>query len=147
MTLMDQIKADQVSARKQKMTAVASLLTTLIGEAEMVGKNAGNRAPTDAEVQAVIKKFIKNLDETIAVLGDADPRTLAALGEKSTLEKYLPQQMTEAELRMAIEAIVAGLQGSGTDNPKMGDVMKFLKLRFDGRYDGKLASTLIKEYV
>ena len=101
MTLMDQIKADQVSARKQKMTAVASLLTTLIGEAEMVGKNAGNRAPTDAEVQAVIKKFIKNLDETIAVLGDADPRTLAALGEKSTLEivvVYIPMVIITLEL-------------------------------------------------
>jgi uncharacterized protein YqeY len=145
-SVIEQIKADQIAARKQKLTAVASLLTTLIGEAEMVGKNAG-RAVTDAEVVQMIKKFIKNIDETIRALGDADPRTAVALAEKTTLEKYLPQQLDEAALRSEIGGIVAGLQATGVDNPTVGDVMKFLKLRFDGKYDGRLASTIIKEFV
>lgn len=143
MSLIDTIKADQVSARKQRMTGVAALLTTLIGEAEMVGKNAG-RIVTDAEVQATIKKFIKNIDETIKALGDADPRTAIAMAERDTLLRYLPQQLSEAELRQHISAIHAGLLAQG-DKADMGAIMKVLKQRFDGLYDGKLASTCIRE--
>jgi hypothetical protein len=61
MSLIQTIKADQVQARKAR-SASASILTTLIGEAEMIGKNAGDRESTDEEVIAIIKKFIKNLD-------------------------------------------------------------------------------------
>lgn len=146
MSLIQEIKAKNLDARKQKFTAVVNVLTPLIGESEMVGKNAG-REVTDAEVLQMVKKFIKNLDETIRVLGDNDPRTAIALAEKRTLEAFLPKQLTEDELRTEINGIVAGLQATGVDNPKMGDVMKFLKLRFDGLYDGKLASTIIKEFV
>ena len=146
MSLIQEIKSKNLEARKQKLTAVVNVLTPLIGEAEMVGKNAG-REVTDAEVVQMVKKFIKNLDETIRVLGDNDPRTLTAMGEKHTLETFLPKQLGDEELRKEIIGIVAGLQATGVDNPKMGDVMKFLKLRFDGLYDGKVASTIIKEYV
>jgi hypothetical protein len=58
---MEQIKAKQIAARKSG-SADAGLLTTLLGEAAMVGKNAG-RETTDQEVVAVVKKFVKNIDE------------------------------------------------------------------------------------
>lgn len=146
MSLIQDIKAKNLLARKSKYTSVVNVLTPLIGEAEAIGKNAG-REVTDAEVVQMIKKFIKGLDETIKILGDNDPRTLNAYGEKHTLEFFLPKQLDEATLRAEVIGIVAGLQATGVDNPKMGDVMKFLKLRFDGLYDGKLASTIIKDYV
>ena len=63
MSLIQTIKTAQVAARKARDPS-ASLLTTLIGEAEMVGKNAG-REVTDQEVVATIKKFIKGIDETL----------------------------------------------------------------------------------
>lgn len=142
MSLIGHIKIAQVQARKTKLTAVAGLLTTLIGEAEMVGKNAG-REVTDPEVVQTIKKFIKNIDETIAVLGDNDPRTIVAMGEKMTLERFLPKQLTQDELVVHIRDIHAGLLAV-KDDIKMGDIMSFLKARFDGLYDGKLASALVK---
>jgi uncharacterized protein len=143
MSLLARIKADQVSARKQKLTVVVNLLTTLIGEAEMIGKNAGNRPVSDDEVVALIKKFIKNIDETLKVLGDNNPHALAVMGERTTLEAYLPKQLTEEELKGHINAIHAGIL-SMKDDVKMGDIMSVLKTRFNGLYDGKLASTLIK---
>ena len=142
MSLIQRIKAEQVSARKQKLTAVASVLTTLIGEAEMVGKNAG-REVTDAEVQAVIRKFIKNNNETIQALGDNDPRTLEFMGENVTLERFLPKQLTTEELTAVIRNIRDGL-ASRLTTVKMGDVMQVLKAKHDGLYDGKTASMIIK---
>lgn len=144
MSLIQTIKADQVQARKQKLAAVASLLTTLIGEAEMIGKNAGSREVTDAEVIAMTQKFVKNISETITILGDNDPRTLVLIGERCILEKYLPKQLSEAELRVAIQDIIGGII-TASQKPNMGSLMKVLKERFEGQYDGKMASMITKE--
>jgi uncharacterized protein YqeY len=140
MTLIEQIKAKNLEARKAKLTAVVNVLTPLIGEAEMVGKNAGH-AVTDAEVVQMIKKFIKNLDETIRILGDADPRTLAAMGEKHTLETFLPAQLNEPAVMQELAKIKFEINAGPKD---MGKMLQILKSRFDGQYDGKMASTLAK---
>ena len=139
MTLLEQIKSDQLQARIAADKAKASILTTLIGEAEMVGKNDGNRDTTDQEVIATIKKFIKNIDETIAVAGSTE--TLVA--EKDALQVYLPRQLTEPELRVTIGNIIVT---QGLSGPKaMGRLMGELKKNHAGSYDGALASRLVKE--
>lgn len=141
MTLIETIKSHNLNARIQKLTAVSGLLTTLIGEAEMIGKNDGNRAPTDAEVQTLVRKFVKNNVETIGVLGDTDPRTAVLLAENFTLGKYLPKQMTTEELEQAIGTIKAELNAGPKD---MGKVLQALKAKHDGLYDGKTASMIAK---
>jgi uncharacterized protein len=140
MSLITEIKSAQVAARKDRNGPMASLLTTLIGEAEMVGKNAG-REVLDAEVVATIKKFIKNIDETIKVLSADDERARGAMDERVVLEHFLPRQMDEQQLTEAVTAIKAELNAGQKD---MGKVMGLLKTRHDGQYDGKMASTVVK---
>lgn len=140
MSLITQIKAEQVTARKNRNGPMSSLLTTLIGEAEMVGKNAG-REVFDAEVVATIKKFIKNIDETIKALGVEDVRAQAAMDERVVLEHFLPSQMSEQQLTEAVTAIKAELNAGQKD---MGKVMSLLKTRHEGQYDGKMASNVVK---
>lgn len=65
--LIVKIKHDQLVARKNRDQIESTLLTTLIGEADMVGKNNGNRDPFDEEVISVVKKFLKGVNETIAI--------------------------------------------------------------------------------
>jgi len=131
MTLMEQIKAKQVQARKSG-SIEASLLTTLLGEAAMVGKNAG-RETNDAEVVAVVKKFVKNIDETVTALTSRGQDAATFVAERTVLEQFLPIQLSENAL---IE--VAKCQ------PNMPAFMKHLKENFAGKYDGKLASTVAK---
>lgn len=139
MTLLEQIKSDQLQARIAADKTKASILTTLIGEAEMVGKNDGNRDTTDQEVIATIKKFLKNIDETIAVAGSTE----TLLAEKDALQVYLPRQLTEPELRVTIGNIIVT---QGLSGPKaMGQLMGELKKNHAGSYDGALASRLVKE--
>ena len=134
MSLIEKIKQDQVAARVRRDSITANLLTTLIGEAEMVGKNAGNRASTDAEVVAVIKKFVKNAEETLAALKKANQYNEVIAVEIGILGRYLPQQLGEYELK----AIAVG-------RANMPDFMKYLKENYAGQYDGKLASTVARE--
>ena len=141
--LLETINQDRNEARKMKYTATATLLTTLYSEAQMVGKNDGNRETTDAEVVAVIKKFVKNIDETLSNLPETDPRYEAAKTEREVLNFYLPKQMTEEDLRTAIGEII---QSRNLSEPRdMGIVMKELKAAFDSQFDGKMASQIARE--
>jgi uncharacterized protein len=132
MTLMNKIKTEQIEARKAGLP-IASLYTTLLGEAAMVGKNAG-RDTTDAEVVAVVKKFIKNVDETVNALTTRNQDASAFLMERTVLEKFLPMQLSEDALREVAKS-----------QPNMPAFMKHLKENFAGKYDGKLASTVAKQ--
>jgi len=143
MSLIETIKAKNIEARKARSAATATLLTTVIGEDEVIGKNAGNRAPTDEEVQKVLAKFIKNNNETIAALGHASPRAEILMAENVILEAFLPTQMSLEQLTATVRAIVIGLKMAEA-KIDMGTVMKILKDRFAGQYDGKMASTVIK---
>lgn len=139
MTLITQIKQDQVAARKARDTVVANALTTLIGEAEMVGKNAG-RAVTDGEVQAVLKKFVDNIDFTLRQITDNEAISLLQV-ERAVYERYRPRQMNALELEKAVGGIRTEISAGPKD---MGKIMAVLKTRFAGQYDGKMASDIIR---
>lgn len=140
--LLTTIKEDQIQARKDRNTELATFLTTLYSEAAMVGKNDGNRDSTDVEVCAVLKKFKKNAGEVIDNTPTTDGRHIHALNEIEVLDGYLPKQMSEQELTAFIETAI---HVNDLSSPKdMGFIMKELKKQCNGLYDGKLASTISK---
>ena len=140
--LLDTLQQDALAARKNQNAIAATLLTTLYAEAARFGKDKGNRVSTDDEVLAVITKFVKGVDETLAVLPATDSRVEQLKAEKVILSAYLPQQLTEAELAALIADIVATL---AEKTPKqMGAVMGQLKAKAGGRYDSTTASRLVK---
>ena len=148
MALLDTIKEAQLAARKARRSATAASLSTLIGEAEAVGKNNGNRAPTDQEVVSMLKKFIKNAHEVNRIAGDYrdGDRCDAAWAEIELFESFLPKQLSEAQLKPIIQEIIE-LRSVGVPGvlPKMGTVIQDLKAKYEGQFDGAMASKLIKE--
>lgn len=149
MSLLNDIKAKQLELRKAQMAdkidrdTEISLLTTLYSEACMPGK-ADQRESTDAEVIAVIKKFVKNNDECMASAGDRrDSDWCDRLSvEREILDMFLPKQLTATELTEIVSGFVAA---NGIANPKgTGLVMSMLKEQYAGLYDGKLASDIVK---
>lgn len=147
--LMEKIRSLQLEARKTRNKTASDLYTTLIGEAAMIGKNDGNRESTDAEVVAIIKKFIKNNGEAQKVLIDSmppssdftPPGAVKLMDEMELLEALLPSQITGERLRGVIESMK---NETGAGPKDMGKIMGLLKQRFDGQYDGKEASVLVK---
>lgn len=143
MSLMSEIRSKQIEARKSKDVGAAALFTTLLGEAGMIGKNNGNRETTDAEVIAVVRKFIKNNEETMLHIKDTNPTGYQGLQQENTLlESLLPSQISEDELRGIIKQLKIDLNAGPKD---MGRIMSKLKAIYGGQYDGRLASTLVKE--
>lgn len=138
MSLINRIREDQLIARKAKNDISRSLLTTLIGESTTAAKNKGLEQPTDDDVIAIIRKFLKGNTEVQVHLSDEIDLAIART-EAFLLNAYLPQQMSELALRAYIESLVS----SGTNT--VGGIMAELKKNYSGLYDGKLASTIIKE--
>ena len=143
--LIDQIKEDWMIARKARESDKATLLSTLYSEALSVGKDDGNRLTSDVEVVARVKKFIKGVDENISILEKMiGEKTINELKlEKEWLSIYLPKQLSEEVLKSEIHSIM--VDQDITDMKGMGLVMKTLKERFDGMYDGSLASKIVRE--
>ncbi len=159
--LIEQIKNDQVEARKTRkarLTLAATLLTTLLGEANMVAKNAQRDTPTDEEVQAIVKKFLKGNVETQAIIHRAieaqeshNPayishdmlnKLTAAQEEQKILESYLPRQLSHDELKRIVGTAID--QGASRN---VGALMGLLKKNHAGKYDGNLASSVIKSFL
>src|SRR6185437_8527172 len=130
MTILANIKREQLQARKDRYKTKADLLTALIGEASMVGKNDGNRESTDAEVIAVIKKFIANAEQTLSFLnsGEGPENIIEIEDEIAILMHFLPLQLTELVLTDAIDRIIG--ETGATSLRDMGKIMRALKEQY-----------------
>lgn len=139
MTLLTRIKADQVALRlagTDMDKLEARFLTTLLGELENDAKSG--KEATDEVIVAKIKKVISNNNDTIKLLIQVEPAANLFRTENKRMERYLPQQLTELELSNIIVLLEA---------KNIGQVMGHLKSLYAGRYDGKLASKVAREYI
>lgn len=143
MSLYKKIKDEQIEARKAKDTVKASLLTTLLGEIQTAvtgGLTTSQGDPSDTDVTKVVKKFVKNTNETIRLKDNETSRT-----ELAVLEQYLPQPLSDFELgelvgKFTKEGVEAGKQGGAL----VGHVMKQLKEGFADRYDAAKVKGLVE---
>jgi hypothetical protein len=140
MALIETLKAALLEARKARNAATAASLSTLIGEVETLAK-AGRGDLTDAVVVTVIKKFLKNVNDTMALLpaDDTSEPFDALLKEKALYESFLPRQLDTAELTAVIDSMITG----GVLD--VGDAMKRLKADYAGTYNGAEASAILKQ--
>ena len=142
--LLQQILADIKAAMKAHDTMTLEVLRTLHSDIKHVAINA-QKEITDETVLDVLSKSIKQRNESIEMLRKGG-REQNAQEEEKTLavyQKYLPQQLTEEEVKALIAEIKAQV---GAQGPKdMGKVMKELSPKAKGRFDGRRLSELVKE--
>ena len=142
-TLIGKIKADQLTARKNRKNDLIPLLTTLIGEAEAIGKNNGNRESTDIEVVTIIKKFIKANNDNIELITDPESViTVHAIRDNAVLQQYLPPQLTDDNIKAFVLRIITNEQHIDMSN--MGIIMKKLNAQYPGQVNGKIAASIVR---
>lgn len=140
--IIEQLKKDKLTAMKARERDRLTFITTLYSEIMMVGKSNGNRETTETEAINVIQKFVKGAEETIAI-GEKVGRDISkSKMELEILAQYMPKQMTDAEIKAAVDKIIAVLPEKTLK--AMGIVMAQLKIRYSGQYDGKAASVIVK---
>lgn len=138
--LKDKVQADLNDARKQRDKERTLVLSTLLSELKNEEIRTGAELDDGAAVQ-VVSKGIKQRRDAAEQMRAAGREELAALedAQAAILRTYLPEGLSEDEVRSMVREIVAG--GAGA----MGAVMGQLMPRIRGRFDGTEANRIVKE--
>ena len=100
---------------------------------------------TEGEIIDVISSEVKKRKESVVEYEKGDRKDLAEKEKKEIeiLQKYLPEQMSEEEIRKLVKEAI---EKTGASNPKdMGKVMGALIPQVKGKADGSLVSKIVKE--
>ncbi len=100
---------------------------------------------TDEAVLGVLAKAVKTRRESIEQFDAAGRKDLADVerAQVAVLERYLPKQLSEDEVREVVRGLIAEL---GVESKRdMGKLMKELTRRHKGSIDGRLASGIVGE--
>ena len=138
--LGDKLQADLNAARKAQDKSAVLLLGTILSDVK--NKRIELRAdPTDDDVLDVLRKGIKRRRESVEMYDKGNRPELAEKerAEVAALEKYLPAQASEDEVRAAVRAAIAA--GATSMGPLMGRVNP----QFKGKADGSMISRIAKE--
>jgi uncharacterized protein YqeY len=145
--IRDTIKAAQIAAMKsgdKEARNAISLIQSAIKNRDIEERTKAQPTEDDVLVVEVLQKMVKQRRESIDMYEKGNRPELAAAeaAEVAVIERFLPQQMSEAETTAAIEAIKAELGASGMKD--MGRVMAELKARHASELDMSKASGLVK---
>ncbi len=145
--IRDTIKTALVTAMKagdKADVATLRLIQAAVKNRDIEERTKDKPTDDDALVTEVLQRMIKQRRESITLYRQGAREELAAAeeAEVAVIERFLPQQMSEAETRAAIETIKGEL---GTSSMKdMGRVMAELKARHASSLDMSKASGLVK---
>jgi uncharacterized protein YqeY len=120
------------------------LVNAAIKNAEIEARTA-SRQFSDDDLLGLLQKMIKQRQESVELYDKGGRKELAdqERGEIRIIQEFLPQQMSEAEAKAAIAAVIKQEGAAGMKD--MGKVMAALKAAYAGRMDFGRASGLVKE--
>ncbi len=144
MSLEETINADLKSAMLSKNEAAVRALRA-VKSAILLAKTSGGVAISAEDELKMLQKLVKQRKESVDIFKQQNRDDLAKteLEEIAVIEKYLPQQMSEVDVRKELEAIIASTGAKGLGD--LGKVMGAASKHFAGRADNKLVSQLVKE--
>jgi uncharacterized protein YqeY len=143
MSLKTQITEDMKNAMRAKETARLGTIRLLL--AAMKQREVDERIELmDADVIGVIEKMLKQRRDSIAAYESAKRADLADIekAEVAVLQTYLPQQLSEDEIKTILDKVVTDTGALGMQD--MGKVMAAIKPLIIGRADMGKISALIK---
>lgn len=141
--LIDQLAADLKQAMLAKDAARVGTLRMLKTAVEYHKIEQKKEQLADADVVAVIKKQIKQRQDSIEGFEKGGRADLAAneKAELAILKSYLPEELSAAQIEEIVAATIAEL-GAKTKTD-MGKVMKAVQAKTAGRADNRLVSQLV----
>lgn len=146
MSLKQQIDADVKEAMKardqDRLRALRAVKSMILLEETKEGTSGGDLKPED-EIK-LLSKAVKQRKDSADIYRQQGRADLLATEEAeiAVIEKYLPQQLTEDELRTQVQAIIAQVGATGPGD--MGKVMGAASKALAGQAEGKAISAMVK---
>ena len=141
--LTDKIAADMKEAMRAKDAPRLSTLRLLKSAIEYHKIEKKQEQLTDADVTTVIKKQIKQRQDSIDGFEKGGRADLVAKekGALAVLKAYLPEELSPAQVEEVVKATITEL--GATTKADMGKVMKAVQSKLAGRADNRLVSQLV----
>jgi uncharacterized protein YqeY len=138
----DDIKQAMLARDKEKLEALRAIKAALL--LEKTGKDASSGEIPESVELKMLQKLVKQRKESALIYVEQGRQDLAdqELFQSAIIEKYLPAQMSEEEVKAIISAIIIRV---GAKEPKdMGKVMGAASKELAGKADNKTISGIIK---
>lgn len=134
---------DAMKSRDELRSSTLRMALTAITSEEVAGK--AQRELSDDDVVGVLSREAKRRREAAEAYDDAKRPELAdrERAELAVLAEYLPQPLSDDEIRALVQAAIAETGASGPAG--MGQVMKVVTPQTRGRADGGTISAIVKE--
>jgi len=145
--LRDQINdalKEAMKAKNERAVSTLRMVNSTLKNADIEARGAGKPALGEAEVLAILQKMIKQRQESVDLYkkGGRDDLVAQEEAEIAIISGYLPRQISDDEMKSAIDAAVAETGASGMKD--MGKVIGALRGKYAGQMDMAKASALVK---
>lgn len=145
MSLESRVMEEMKAAMKAKDTVTLESLRA-IKSALLLAKTdkGGGAALSEADEISLVQKLVKQRKDSAAIYQQQGREDLAGpeLAQVAVLERFLPAQLTEAEIETAVSALITSLGASGMQD--MGKVMGAATKELAGAADGKAISAVVR---
>ncbi|WP_425406683.1 GatB/YqeY domain-containing protein [Hwanghaeella sp.] len=142
---INQALKDSLKSKDAVGTRTLRLILAAIKDRDIAARGKGaTEGIGDDELLLMLQTMIKQRRESITMYEQGGRLELAEgeRGEIEVIERFLPKQMDEAQMKAAIDAIISEIGASGLK--EMGNVMAELRARYAGQMDFGKAAGLVK---
>ena len=146
MALFEKVNEDIKTAMKERdKVALETLRNIKKVFLEAMTAPGANDTLEDADALKMIQKLAKQGKESAQTYIDAGRQDLAdaELAQVSVIERYLPEQLSEAEIENIVKTIIE--QTGAASMKDMGKVMGLANKQLAGKADGKTISGIVKK--
>ena len=148
MSLRNQIeeKLNQALKAKDKNTyPTLRLVVSAIKDAEIAARTKGQKEISDSDITTILKKMIKQRNESCEVYKKAGRTELLEneIKEIEVISVFLPKQLSEEETKKICAEAIKSVEASSMKD--MGKVMGVLKSKYSDTLDFAKVSSIIKE--
>jgi len=143
--LSDELKIS-MKAKDQRATSTLRLILAALKDRDIAARDRGiTDGIGEDEIVEMMQKMVRQRRESIELYEKGNRPELAQqeADEITVIERFLPKQLSEAEMQEAVESTIAEV-GAATIKD-MGKVMGALKAKFAGRMDFGKAGALVKQ--
>jgi len=122
------------------------LINAAIKQKDIDGRTADNKDVIgDAQILSLLQTMIKQRQESIKLYEQGKRQDLVdkEAGEIKIIEAYLPKQLSDDEMKAAVQGAIAAAGASSIKD--MGKVMNELKAKYSGQMDFAKVGGLVKE--
>lgn len=116
-----------------------------VKSAILLAKTSGSATVTDADEIKMLQKLVKQRKESAEIYHQQSRADLAKTEEEeiAVIERYLPKQISEDEIKAALKDIIASV--GATSAADLGKVMGAATKHFAGKADNKIVSALVRQ--